>query len=96
MARSKAEIITFKANQSLLEALEGIDNRSEFIRQAVLSALEGTCPLCAGSGTLTPRQREHWAELAADHSVQECGACHERHLVCTRRGGRAGGRGLRR
>jgi len=88
MARSKAEIITFKADQSLLAALEGIDNRSEFIRQAVLSALDGTCPLCAGSGTLTLQQRKHWAEMAADHSVQECGSCHERHLVCARSGGR--------
>ena len=84
MARSKAEIITFKADQSMLAALEGIGNRSEFIRQAVLSALDGTCPLCAGSGTLTFQQRKHWAEMAADHSVQECGDCHERRLVCAR------------
>ena len=83
MARSKAEIITFKADGSLLEAMRGIPNRSEFIRTAVLAALENACPMCGGTGILTPDQRKHWTAFAADHSVEQCDGCNEFHLVCT-------------
>ncbi len=82
MARAKPEIITFKADESLLEALKGVPNRSEFIRTAVLAALESICPMCGGTGTLTPDQRTHWQALAADHAIEECDGCHEFHLVC--------------
>lgn len=79
---SRAEIVTFKADTALLDALRGISNRSEFIRNAVLAALEHLCPLCRGTGTLTPPQRRHWDAFAARHSIAECGDCHAFHLVC--------------
>lgn len=84
MGQAKAEIITFKADASLLEAMQGIPNRSEFIRNAVLNALDSVCPVCRGTGTLTPNQHKHWSKFAADHSLQECGDCHEYHLVCAK------------
>ena len=80
----KSEIITFKADEALVEALDGIANRSEFIRDAVLAALENTCPLCGGSGILTANQQRHWQRFARDHAVQKCRSCHELHLVCSR------------
>lgn len=80
--RKKPEIITFKVDESLLEALRGVENRSEFIRNAVLAALDNTCPLCKGAGILTPNQRKHWDEFADHHTFAECGDCHEVHLVC--------------
>lgn len=80
---TKSEIITFKADQSLLEAMKTIPNRSEFIRSAVMMALESSCPLCGGSGILTPHQREHWNEFRQDHSLNECSDCREFHLVCS-------------
>jgi len=90
MGKAKSQIVTFKADESLLEAMKGIPNRSEFIRDAILSAMEGVCPLCRGTGILSPRQREHWEAFAADHSIQECRDCHELHLVCANRSVRAG------
>ena len=39
MRKPKQEIITFKTDQKFAEALEGIPNRSAFIRTAVLAAL---------------------------------------------------------
>lgn len=81
-ARVKARIVTFKADASLLAALEGIENRSEFIRSAVLAALENLCPLCRGRGILTPNQKRHWASFAIDHNIEECNRCHEVRLVC--------------
>ncbi len=80
----KEQVITFKADPSLLEALRGVPNRSAFIRAACLAALESTCPLCRGTGILTPNQKLHWEALAGDHSVEECDECHELRLVCSR------------
>ena len=85
MAKQKDEIITFKADRSLLDAMRGIPNRSAFIRSAILAALDSTCPLCQGTGVLTPEQRRHWEEFAVDHALAECEDCHELHVVCGRR-----------
>ena len=79
---NKARIVTFKADDSLLSALEGVENRSEFIRAAVLAALDNICPLCKGRGILTPNQRQHWQSFANDHGLAKCGDCQEVHLVC--------------
>lgn len=84
MKRSKPEIVTFKADATLLEAMAGIPNRSEFIRAAILGALDNVCPLCNGTGALTPDQRRHWDEFTVDHAVQECDECHVTHLVCAK------------
>ena len=78
----KQDVITFKVDESLREALEQIPNRSEFIRSAIQSALEGTCPLCRGKGTLTPDQRRHWEAFARNHSLRMCDDCHAVHLIC--------------
>jgi len=87
MAKAKGEIVTFKADAALLEAMRGVPNRSEFIRAAILAALDGLCRLCRGTGVLTPNQTEHWRRFVADHSVRRCEECHEMHLVCERAGG---------
>lgn len=78
----KEEIITFKVDESLSNAMKGIENRSEFIRVAILEALENTCPLCMGTGTLSPTQREHWENFANKHTIAECDECLTVHLVC--------------
>jgi hypothetical protein len=80
--RRKHEIITFKVDEPLREAMLGIPNRSEFIRAAILSALDSVCPLCKGNGILTPDQRKHWVKFAEHHALAECDDCHAVHLVC--------------
>ena len=80
--QNKREIVTFKADEPLLKAMSGIPNRSEFIRAAILSALDSVCPLCKGNGILTPDQRNHWLEFAQHHALTECDDCHAMHLVC--------------
>ena len=86
MPKSKTEVVSFKADDALLEAMRGVRNRSEFIRSAILAALDSTCPLCSGTGTLTPNQMRHWNDLRSDHSVVECDDCRETHIVCSNRG----------
>ncbi|MBK9118135.1 MAG: CopG family transcriptional regulator [Phycisphaerales bacterium] len=78
----KEAVITFKADSALLDALKNIPNRSEFIREAILAALDNSCPLCHGSGVLTPNQKRHWDSFTETHKLRECGDCHEIHLVC--------------
>lgn len=86
--KKKSEIVTFKADESLLEAMDGIPNRSSFIRSALLAALDNACPLCAGTGILSPHQKEHFATFMKDHAVAKCSNCDELHLVCSRKPGR--------
>jgi hypothetical protein len=86
MKNNKETIITLKVDPSLCEAMKGVSNRSEFIRSALLAALDSACPLCNGSGVLTPNQKKHWQDFAASHPFSECRDCHERHLVCGLRG----------
>ncbi len=81
-ARHKESVVTFKADASLLRALRNIPNRSEFIRVAILGALQHHCPVCHGTGTLSPNQKRHWEEFAQDHSLRECDDCHEVRIVC--------------
>ncbi len=84
MKKQKQEIITFKVPESLRDAMKGIPNRSEFIRHAVLAALDSICPLCRGAGVLLPHQKIHWEQFARNHKLEECEACHAVHLVCSR------------
>jgi hypothetical protein len=81
-SQRKQDIITFKVDGPLREAMHGIPNRSEFIRAAILAALDSVCPLCKGTGILTPDQRKHWLEFTAHHALAECQDCHAVHLVC--------------
>ena len=85
--KKKQEIITFKVDEHLWESMRGIPNRSEFIRSAILAALEGTCPLCRGTGSLTADQRRHWESFAQSHPLAKCEECHAVHLVCVAGGG---------
>lgn len=80
--KKKQEIITFKVDESLSEALSGIQNRSEFIRSAISSALKNICPLCQGTGVMTPDQVKHWKEFERNHPVIECNDCQAMHLTC--------------
>jgi len=78
----KEEIVTFKADENLVAALDGVPNRSAFIRDAILTALESRCPLCRGTGILSVEQRQHWEKFALHHHVEECEDCHAFHIVC--------------
>lgn len=82
--KRKSDIITFKVDGALAEELAKVPNKSAFIRNAVLAALDSTCPLCQGTGILSPSQQKHWDDFSREHRVLECDDCHELHLVCER------------
>ena len=79
---NKDEVITFKVEPQLAEILRRMPNRSEFIRSAILNSLDHVCPLCQGSGILSPDQQRHWREFAEHHGIQECKQCGSVVLVC--------------
>ena len=80
--KKKQGIVTFKVDEEFLQSIREIPNRSEFIRAAVISALESVCPLCNGTGILTKNQKRHWDDFAEDHSVEKCSDCHEKIIIC--------------
>lgn len=82
MHTPKSDLITFKVESSLAELINRMPNKSEFIRQSILASLENTCPLCQGTGVLSPEQRKHWNGFAARHTVKRCGRCNALHLSC--------------
>ena len=75
-------VMTFKVDEPLSKLMRGMTNRSEFIRNALLAALGHLCPLCKGTGILTPQKKEHWAKFSQDHNVRECRECHGLTIVC--------------
>jgi len=82
MTTKKEEVITFKVDRQLADRMKGIQNRSAFIRSAVLAALENSCPLCGGSGVLTPVQQESWAKFSRTHHIEQCPETHDIVLIC--------------
>lgn len=82
--KKKERIITFKVNDDLLEVIKNIPNRSEFIRAAIMTAIENVCPLCNGTGLLTPKQKEHWENFALYHNVKRCKDCDELFIECAK------------
>ena len=67
------EVITFKIDPQLAILMQGIENRSAFIRTALLAALEHLCPFCKGTGVLTPHRKGHWQEFSG--FLEDCREC---------------------
>ncbi len=82
MSEKKQAVITFKAEGEMLAALNKISNKSEFIRAAVLNALDETCPFCGGAGFLNEKQRKHWKTFAKFHTLKRCRKCDAADLEC--------------
>jgi len=82
--KKKQTILTFKVNEDLMEVIKDIPNRSEFIRSAIMTALDNACPLCNGTGILTPKQKEHWEDFLENHTLKRCEDCQEIFIECTK------------
>lgn len=83
----KSELITFKVERSLARLINNMPNKSDFIRKSVLMSLKNTCPLCQGTGVLTPQQQVHWGNFAEHHTLERCDNCDAVHLHCEVAGG---------
>lgn len=81
--KKKERVFTFKADGELADVLDMIPNKSEFVRKAIEAALEYRCPLCDGSGTLSPSQHKHMEQFLDLHPLKKCDECDAVHLVCS-------------
>jgi hypothetical protein len=79
---SQKETITFKVDESIKSAMNGIANRSDFIRTAILAALNNICPLCHGNGHLNSHEQKLWDEFNKHHPLADCDQCNARHFTC--------------
>jgi hypothetical protein len=82
MGNPKTDLITFKVEHSLALLIDRMPNKSEFIRNALLTALSSACPVCQGTGVLTPEQLEHWKGFMEHHKVERCSDCKAVYLSC--------------
>jgi hypothetical protein len=82
MGIAKTDLITFKVEPALAELINRVPNKSEFIRKAILGALDCICPLCQGAGVLNPAQQGHWKRFTEHHRVETCADCRSAYLQC--------------
>lgn len=78
----KERVFTFKADEGLAELLDSLPNKSEFIRKAIEEAIGKRCPLCNGTGAISPAQNSHMQEFLALHPLKRCEECDAIHFVC--------------
>lgn len=82
MPERSGEVISLRVPSSIAKTLRTIPNRSEFMRHAIEAALDSACPLCGGSGVLSPKRKEHLQNFMQHHTIQECADCHEPYFEC--------------
>src|SRR5436305_15346031 len=71
----KSQIVAFKVDADLAEFLDKLPNKSEFIRRAILSQFNMTCPLCTGSGVVPVGIHNHFDHVIEHHSSRPCEKC---------------------
>ena len=86
MKKPQERVFTFKTDEQLARQLDQIANKSEFSRKAIQIALEHDCPLCHGSGHLSPEQRKHWDHFLTLHTLEKCHECNAVHYICNATG----------
>jgi|GEM_PF-406585 hypothetical protein len=81
----KNYIVSFKLDKKLYDRLSIIDDKSEFIRNAIFDALENICPFCNGKGVLNQFQMEHLNNFLKDHKIKKCEKCGELYIECKKK-----------
>jgi hypothetical protein len=68
-------IISFKVNPELGRLLDALPNKSDFIRQAILTQFRAICPFCRGKGVVPRGLGEHYTGVFACHRHVRCAGC---------------------
>lgn len=74
----KSEIVAFKVEEELATFLNKLQNKSAFIRKAIIAQLGMACPLCEGSGTVPRGLHNHYAPVIAKNNTRKCDKCREK------------------
>lgn len=83
MARrpQKNQIVTFKIEEELATFLNKLQNKSAFIRKAVIAQLGMACPLCQGGGVVPRGLHDHYAPILEKHNSRKCDQCGVKQAV---------------
>jgi hypothetical protein len=71
----KTEIVAFKVEADLADFLNKLQNKSAFIRKAIIAQLGMACPLCEGSGTVPRGLHNHYSPVIAKNNTRRCDKC---------------------
>jgi hypothetical protein len=71
----RSEVVAFKVEEELAEFLNGLPNKSDFIRRAIYAQLGVVCPLCKGSGSVTREKHDHFSAFLAKWDLHHCESC---------------------
>lgn len=71
----KTEIVAFKVEPDLAIFLNKLQNKSAFIRKAIIAQLGMACPLCHGSGTVPRGLHDHYAPVLLKNNTRKCDRC---------------------
>ena len=72
---AKTEIVAFKVEEELANFLNKLQNKSAFIRKAIIAQLGMACPLCQGTGTVPRGLHIHYAPVIAKNNTRKCDRC---------------------
>jgi hypothetical protein len=71
----KTEVVAFKVEKELADLLNKVPNKSDFIRQAIVSHLGMACPLCNGRGVVPRGVHDYYAPLLSKMGQAHCDNC---------------------
>jgi hypothetical protein len=77
----KTQIVAFKVEEDLADFLNKLQNKSAFIRKAIIAQLGMACPLCNGSGTVPRGLHEHYAPILTRNNTRKCDKCGQRETI---------------
>jgi hypothetical protein len=71
----KTAVVAFKVEEQLAEFLNGLPNKSAFIRKAIAAQMSIACPLCNGSGQVSRWMHDNYLPLLQKWNSQKCAGC---------------------
>lgn len=71
----KSTVVAFKVEEELANFLNGLPNKSDFIRRAIYSQLGIACPLCRGTGSVSKETHDHFASFLEKFDLHQCECC---------------------
>jgi len=77
----KTQIVAFKVEEDLANFLNKLQNKSAFIRKAIIAQLGMACPLCEGTGTVARGLHEHYTPILLKYNMRKCDKCGAKGVI---------------
>ncbi|MSR31427.1 MAG: hypothetical protein EXR99_07975 [Gemmataceae bacterium] len=71
----KTAVVAFKVEKELADLLNGLPNKSAFIRKAIASQLGVACPLCKGAGVVSRGVNDRFSPILEQFQHASCDSC---------------------